>query len=715
MSTATLARRSAGPEPGPGPGTVQAPAGPGFLPGVQALRAVAALLVVTFHLWPGVVRGGFAGVDVFFVISGFLITGHLARELERTGRVGLVAFYARRMKRLLPAALTVLATCVVGTILIEPISLWNRALQEVLASALYVENWSLAAGSVDYFAADDPPTAAQHYWSLSVEEQFYIAWPLLLLLATGLLARRLPRRGAPVAVAAVIGLVSFTHSVSATGPAQYFDTFTRAWEFAAGGLLALSLGAGRLPRRVAVTVLWAGLAAVLGGGLWLTESMRFPGYLALIPVGGAAAVIAAGTPGGPLSPSAVLRSRLVQFLGNISYALYLWHWPLVVLFGREAGTTAPNGVPRWVLLMGSVVLATASTYLIEAPVRRLTVRTRRGHLFTLTAGFTGMAVLAAACLAGQGHAARVEARASAQAAALQENLPGCYGAPALDPSRPQCAGAGDDTNPVPSPVAAFEDKPKACLQDIGRAALRVCAFGASASAATRTVAVVGDSHSMAWLGALEPAAHRRSWRLVVIQKGSCPLIEAVRRMPAGQAASCRAWNVALHGWFRVNPQVHEVFVSASSMNQFVPAPGRTWQQTAVSGYLAAWRSLPDSVQRIVVLRDVPRPRPDVVTCAERAVRNRQNVNTCGRPEAQAVLGDPEVTAAAEAATRTKESVVGRDVAVINLNRLFCTNGYCSPAVGGVFVYRDGHHMTNTFAGTLAPYLLAAYDRLGDLR
>jgi peptidoglycan/LPS O-acetylase OafA/YrhL len=688
-----------------------------FLPGVQALRAIAALLVVTFHLWPDAVPGGFAGVDVFFVISGFLITGHIARESERSGRVHLVAFYARRVKRLFPAAFTVLAACVIGTVVVLPMTLWQRSLHEILASALYFENWALAASSVDYFAAEDAPTAAQHYWSLSVEEQFYIVWPLLFLLVAVLLRRwHKSQRFAGLAVPVTVLAGSFAYSALVTGSApgaQYFSTFTRAWEFAAGGVLALTLGAGRLPAMWSRILLWAGLAMVVGSGFYLNESMRFPGWIAVLPVLGTVVTIAAGTPSG-LSPSVLVRHPVVQFLGGISYSLYLWHWPLIIFFGRDPGSPTSNGVSRWLLLAASIGLAIASTYLIENPVRRL--GTGRGRLsgpqvrvITLGLGALAMAVITAASLGGQVRVDRQQAQALAQVEKLRANAPACLGAASLDPAHPECAGVMDNRAPVPNPVAALEDRPKGCMQNINAAALRVCSFGAEPGSASLGVAMIGDSHATHWMATMQAAAAAQNWHLVSMTKGSCPFTRAVRTSSPAQAASCTSWNASVLAWLKDHPEISEIFVSASSQNQFVTPSGQNPYDVAQRGFQQAWEGLPSSVRRVVVLRDVPRPRPDVVECSQLAVQRGQDVAVCSRPRDEAVLRDPQARAAQRSAA---DSGPGPVVSMIDLNDFFCTATTCSPGVGGAFVYRDSHHMTATFSRTLTPYLLAAVKALG---
>jgi peptidoglycan/LPS O-acetylase OafA/YrhL len=706
-----------------------------FLANVQAARAVAVLLVVAFHLWPNAVPGGFDGVDVFFVISGFLITGHLAREFASAGKISLPAFYARRVRRLFPAALTVMLACAAGVVALLPMNAWPRNFQEIMASALYFENWSLASSSVDYFAAEDPPTVVQHFWSLSVEEQFYLVWPLLFLL-TAVLARWLPqRRRILIALGpAVVLVLSYLFSVRVTGAtpgSEYFSTFARAWEFAAGGLLALSGISGRLKGGWAAIVSWAGWATIIGSGFLLSATMRFPGWIAAVPVLGTVAVIAAGTPSGGAGAdrtSRVISNRVVQFIGGISYSLYLWHWPVVIFFGRIPGSVEDSDVNRFLLLGISLLLAIASTYLIEAPIRRLGARSDRpaptepapdpvgpvGPVgpdqppnrpararrprtgLTLGLGAVGMAVICVVCLGGQSSVKHTQDQAMQRVSTVRESPPACFGAVALDPKQPACRNINTGT-PVPSPVAAFDDKPRTCMQAIDKAALRVCGSGPSAAKAKRQIAVIGDSHAMHWVPALQLLAKQQQWHVTTLLKGSCPLTHAVRVMSRAEAASCVAWNEAVQRWLVEHPQVDEIFVSSSSLNAVVPAPGQTWQQTAIQGYLSAWDALPHSVKHIFVLRDIPRPRPDVVACGQLAVQKGQDLRECGRPAAQAILDDMEARAAAKS---------DRVPVVLDLNQYFCADGYCSPDVGGAFVYRDGHHMTATFARSLAPYVLA---------
>jgi len=208
-------------------------------PEIQALRAIAIAIVVVHHVWPAALPGGYVGVDVFFAISGFLITSLLLRELDSTGRLSLTGFWARRARRILPAALTTLAFCGIATIVLVPVTEWDRTFAEMRASAAYVENWHLSASAVDYFAASDEPTHVRHFWSLSVEEQFYVVWPLLLVLLIAFARRRsaTARRRLLVFGLSALTVASLAYSAAATAAnpaATYFVTPARAWEFAAG-------------------------------------------------------------------------------------------------------------------------------------------------------------------------------------------------------------------------------------------------------------------------------------------------------------------------------------------------------------------------------------------------------------------------------------------------------------------------------------------------
>ncbi|MFI7483582.1 acyltransferase family protein [Kocuria sp. M1R5S2] len=364
---------------------------------VQALRALAVLLVVVDHFWPSrLLPGGYVGVDVFFVISGYLITGHLLRELRGTGTVDLKAFLGRRARRLLPAAalVTLVATVLARAAL--PREDWTRTAVEGVGAALYAQNWLMALSTIPELSPDGLPTPFQHFWSLSVEEQFYLAWPVLLLLAV----RGELRRGAAdggrrrvlvlVAAATALSFVVGVVHTELSSQTAYFATWTRAWEFGVGALVALGVGVPRraVTARVLVVLGWAVLAAC---GV-LFHGVAFPGVGALAPVLAAAAIIAGGEAVPRTGLEVLTDRRPVQWLGNASYSVYLWHWPLFLVLPFLLGRT-PSDADLVLLSAGVLVLAGATYRWVELPGTRWRwARAAPGRTVAVAAGITAVSL-----------------------------------------------------------------------------------------------------------------------------------------------------------------------------------------------------------------------------------------------------------------------------------------------------------------------------------
>ncbi len=343
-----------------------------FRPDVAGLRALAVLLVVIYHAGVSEVSGGFVGVDVFFVISGFVITGVLLREQEQTGHTSLVGFYARRARRILPAATVVILATLVMSYQWLGFVQGDQVASDAKAAALFFANFHFIALGTSYLTARLPPSPLQHYWSLSVEEQFYFLYPLLFLLACSLW-RRVPRARRLGALLALVIVASFALSVvqtSSNATAAYFSPFTRAWELALGALLAV-VGAplAKMPSWVAVGLAWAGTASVLTAAFVYGASTAYPGYAVALPVLGAGAVIAGGTAAPRLGAELLLGRRPFQWLGNISYSLYLWHWPVLIV-AEEHATTPLSLAHKLMLVLIALAISVVSYVLIENPVRR---------------------------------------------------------------------------------------------------------------------------------------------------------------------------------------------------------------------------------------------------------------------------------------------------------------------------------------------------------
>lgn len=517
------------------PDLARAPRPEGFRPDIEGLRAIAVLLVLVYHAGLPFLPHGFLGVDVFFVISGYLITGLLLRELAATGSISWPRFVARRARRLLPAAILVLVAIAVSTWFLVPGRRGREIGGDIVGAAVYVVNWVLAGRSVDYLAKGAQPSPVQHYWSLAIEEQFYVIWPLCLILLV-LLLRRRGRRGrrpaeghgrgpsltAVGAVLAALAIPSLAYSVwhTITVPAHaYFATTTRIWELGIGAALAVWAARRHMrPLPYAAWLGWAGLATIVAAALWLPADAGWPGAWALLPTAGAGAVILAGWNGAADAPAAgsdsppadggpgrLLALAPLVWVGGLSYSLYLWHWPLAIF----ADELWPGGTARaWAVLL-SLIPAWLGYRLVERPVHhtpRLARSTRRSLALGLVLSLTG--VLAGIPLIT---APPVFATAPAGGALppLEELGASTLGeTPSADPAD----YAVDDWGWLtPDPERAGEDRPSAdvdhCQVDERTSKPVRCEFGVGDGPVT--LALVGDSKAMQWLPALERAAPRR--------------------------------------------------------------------------------------------------------------------------------------------------------------------------------------------------------------
>jgi peptidoglycan/LPS O-acetylase OafA/YrhL len=677
------------------------------LPEVQALRAIAVLLVLIYHLWPASIPGGFIGVDVFFAISGFLITSHLLREVDRTGTLSLTAFWARRARRLLPAALLVLLVSAIATIVFVPLTYWQQYLTEIRASAGYVQNWQLASAAVDYFAADNAPSPVQHFWSLSAEEQFYLVWPLLIGLAVGVTRDRpghIRRRSIAIALSAVTALsLAYSMTRTAASPAAaYFVTPTRAWEFGAGGLLAM------LPRRDGHPTLrsvlsWAGVAAIAVAAFAYSVRTPFPGHAALLPVLGALAVMRAGAPARRWAPTPVLKASPVQFVGDVSYSIYLWHWPLLILapFVTHAGV---HTTTRTTILMLTLLAAWLTKVLVEDPVRAGRLLIRRRARWTFVCAGAGMALVLAVTASATSHLRGAVRQAERETAAVLAAKPRCFGAASRDPEHP-CRNPALRLKVVPSPIEAKTAPNAGCDIAFHIDGKKVCRFGAPEARSTGTVVLIGDSHAGHWRGAVEAVARANRWYGLGIGHASCPLSKAIRPLQGADRAHCIRWKRDVFRWLSQHPEVSTVFVSQlSGGTGVVPTNGRDAFATAVAGYLDAWKSLPATVKHVIVIRDTPKVHGNTDTCIERAMaRHQQAGRACAVPRRVSLDRDPATVAAA----RLRSS----RVQVADMTRFFCDRSRCFPVVGGALVFKDSTHLTSVYAATLGPYLSRRVGRL----
>jgi len=684
----------------PGKGSDQS----GFRPEIQALRAVAILSVLIYHLWPNRLTGGYLGVDVFFVISGFLITSHLLRDAAG-GRLSLPKFWARRIRRLLPASLVVLFVTAVVVLLAVPQRLWQQYLSEIVASTGYAENWFLAATSVDYLGSENDPSPVQHFWSLSTEEQFYIIWPVLIALTLVIwnVSHRVARGSKPprrplFLVLLIITIASFAYAVyaSATDPSPaFFATTTRAWEFGAGSLLAFAATSwlhDRVSDHVRAVAAWIGWITIALCAVVFTDSTVHPGVMTLIPVAGALLVIWAGSSPSVLAPTFLARLRPVQFVGNISYSLYLWHWPFIVLipviFVHELTT-----VEKLAIILISGLLGYLSFRFIEKPMLRLPLAPRGTVRRWFIGALIGALVVSAVPAIGFAIQAQTAAAAVRQGEALATNHPDCFGAAAMS-NGAQCAGVFDDAPLVPSTATASGDSDKrttGCTAERDEVVADPCVYQGGDGSGSK-VLLVGDSHGAHLTSLALGLADEYDWTVSVLNKGRCPFSDTERTIEEPLRSACAAWNQSALELVQ-REKFDLVITSQVSGVAFATSGTQTSNEAGVSGLLTRWQSILDTGAKIVAVKDNPRPREKVQICLEEYWP--ADAKKCDSDADRAFLFDPQIDAAKE--------FDPNQVYLLDFADLECREDACPAVIGGVNVYRDANHMTDTFVRTLVPF------------
>ena len=694
----------------------------GFRPDIEGLRAVAVIAVVLYHAGIPGFGGGFIGVDVFFVISGFLITGLLWREVATTNTVALGRFYGARARRLLPAAATVgIATALVVAVVLPPLQARSVFLDGI-ACALYAGNYRFAMHGTDYLASDLPPSPFQHYWSLGVEEQFYLVWPVLII-GTAWLVHRLragaAARATPYAVVLVlVAAASLAAAVlwTRTSPAwAFFSLPTRAWELAAGGLVALSIHQWRrLPLLPATIVGWGGLALIVLTCTQLGPRTPYPGTAALLPVLGTALVIGAGPVTGGLGVGRVLCRPAMRAIGRVSYSWYLWHWPVLLLMPPLLGE--PAGLPaRLSATAVSGGLAVITLHLVENP-GRFAAALRRSAKASLTVAAAASAAAACACMlllnvvpvpVGHGAAApranivavpptTIAPAMSPEEAAVQHAFAQARDAVAVS------AGLRAVPSNLDPPLAkAPADKAavfvNGCVRSWREIGQGECATGDIAS--PTTVALVGDSHAAMWNPAFQHLAEQRHWRLETLAKVTCPLQDLHITSPylGREYTECEQWRAQIVNRLKAE---HPRLVVLDMSRRYGADFGFTsydpaWIDT-LGRTVAQLRSIGAAV---LVLGPVPDPGSSVPTCLSGHV---DDATACA-PARPVAVDDGGISA-----ERAATTAGGGHYA--DLTDLFCTADRCPVIVGNTLVFRDDNHVTTEYAQLLTPVFGALADR-----
>ncbi|MDW4573358.1 acyltransferase family protein [Microbacterium sp. M3] len=661
-----------------------------FRPDIQGMRALAVTLVLAAHIFH-IPSGGFIGVDVFFVVSGFVIARLLLRERDRTGGISLRGFYRRRARRILPAsALVITATCAIAFVLF-PADRARSTWWDAVAAALGVSNWRFAATETDYFAQALPPSPLQHFWSLSVEEQFYILLPLALILGTILVRSR---RSATTGVVALITVASFAWSVLdsvALPESAYFSSLSRFWELGVGVLLALATPwLGRIPAFIRPVLLYAGIAMILVAAFTLTPESTFPGVNALPPVIGAAIALAAGTGArsGYGRVAAPLTNPVAGYLGDRSYSIYLWHWPLVVFAPSIVASGWASGVG---ILVATLILSELTYRWVETPVRRSTWLETRSDLLRGPEGRASAIVLAMLVVLASTAviATREPATATPPASrgvALHPPTPpaagriDCPGAVSLQLPTDSCERA---TGVVPARDTIASDDGGAFTAECWRNrddAPASCTFGSSSPDATR-VALIGDSHAAMYIPVLRELAPELNWTISTYVGWGC-------QWAPHEGEPCEEQsNLAQARLIGDSP--YDLVLTASSRKAM-----NDWDDATVDRAAAMWQAAVDAGSRVVVLESVPIPAVGSIDCAQR-IDLDPGTDRCD-------TGLAEAFTMPDTLSRIADLTPSAHVATVDL---LCDDAGCPAITGGTRVYRDADgHLTATYLRTMTPYL-----------
>jgi peptidoglycan/LPS O-acetylase OafA/YrhL len=682
-------------------------AGHRFRPDIEGLRAVAIVAVLLCHAGVPFLAGGYVGVDVFFVISGFLITRLLLGEIDRSGTISLRGFYARRAKRLLPLSAVLLATVgVLSMILLSPLRDTEVA-GDIVASALYVANWHFAAQSVDYFAQGLEPSPVLHLWSLAIEEQFYLVWPGLMLAATWFWRRR-GRSVRPVlwVVLALILAGSLIYGVVLTDekPAfAYFSTFARAWELALGAAIAL-VATVRMPRLGAFALGWAGVAAIVYASFAFTGETSFPGTAALIPTLGAAALILSGTAlaatargiTGRGGPSMILALPPVRYVGRISYSWYLWHWPAIVFAAAIWGPRISVGLGL-AAVAASWIPTQLTHMLIEDPVRRASVFTR------LPSRALAMGLACTVLAVGVGIGLRA-AQPTLHTAPISE-VPGA--AALVDQPVPQETATALRPNPLKARADRGSSYYEGCMVGIPGTNSNRCLYGNKHG--DKTLVLFGDSHAMQYFPTVEEMVKRHGWRLIVLTKAECPPeeIEVKSMVEDREYSQCDEWRQDALERIETGDGKHTTVIMSGDTEYTPYGPngeelsGDAAAEAMEAGYLRTLKRIQAAGPRTVVIRDNPTSTEDVPSCVSEDI---QHLGRCAFPRHREWDHEYDVRAA-EASPNTH---------LISFIADICPGEICRAVIGNALTYRDKDHLTATFARTLEPMLETDFREAGLL-
>ena len=657
-----------------------------FRPDVEGLRAVAILLVVLYHTNVPRLTGGYVGVDVFFVISGFVITGLLLRERGGTRQTSLLDFYARRCRRILPAATLVIVATVLATYVVLGVVTGNATADDGRWAAVFLANFHFESIGTNYLAAGRPPSPLQNYWSLAVEEQFYLVYPTLFLVVAS--AKRLfTLRVRMLIVLTGVIVASYWLSVSqtASNPSlAYFSPLTRAWELALGALVAIATTwLRRIPSPAAALLTWLGLGMIAYGAFALNAQTAYPGSLVAVPVVGAAMIIGAGTAVPRAGAESLLATTPFQWIGRRSYSLYLWHWPILIIAAERVGKTSLPVGESLVLVLVAVAISGVTYSTLENPIRHLRLTSKRSVAGGMALVLITVAVLSAFIFS---ESAPSSGRAVVPAANEQVVLREVASAASIthvpNAIQPSLASAPGDWG------GNYE--PADCYAGGSQSSQHICYLGDTRS--SRLMVLYGDSRAQMWLPAFEFIAQSAHWKLVLLNKDYCPAepVSIYAGSPSGTNTTCDQWHRWATRWINIHhpsllvisqfDSYYQPALAGQPLDSFSPAQ---WKQ----GLAALFASIKVPGARMIYLGGTPAlPQPPPQCLAEHASNIRDCMSTAQRAISRFTPIERSVSQASGAE-------------YIDPTPWFCST-VCSPVIGHYEVYVDALHITATWANYL---------------
>lgn len=649
-----------------------------FRPEIEGVRTIATLLIAIYHIWLGRVSGG---IDVFFILSGYLMTLSLLSRIEKNGTVGFSTFILNLARRLFPQALLVIVVTGILSLVFLPKIEWGEIVSHIGASTFYYENWRLAIDSVDYLSKDNAASPFQHYWSLGVQGQFYLLWPLLITAAFFIANKVLhtPVRKTLLVSLIAVFVASLSYSIYQTyvnQPWAYFDTFARMWEFSIGGIFALVSPYFRLTKSVNTTIGWIGLLIICLTGILLPVSTVFPGYLALVPISGVLFILIATESKTTFGVDRLLTTKPLIYLGSLTYGIYLWHWPLLIFYKSYMNTETVPILAGIILLLITLSLSVLSTKWLEKPILSLGRGREKKQLIAVLCSMiliTCTSILTISVYIQKTSASIIHWNQD------EKDYPGAksifYN---IEPPK--------NVELIPSSVAIKSDLPS-FYNDIncigrGKTEVRKCSYGVTDNP-KYVLALVGGSHSGHWFPALEILAEELNFRIDLYNHDGCRFTD---EDPDGYLTeACMEWNNNLIEDLTEDPP-DLVFTTATLHKHDKVLPG----------YISQWEKV-QGITKVFAIRDNPRMKQRIPACLEKA----DDPLDCAVDRSEAL---------SDVIPWENTKGIPSNVIFADLTDYFCDETTCHPVIGNIIVYRDDNHITAEYAKTLAVPLKEHLDR-----